>query len=62
MVTQYPISKWFSQDEFWGFKRYIIYDDLIGKKDNEKKSAKRPTDGTVTVKGLRNITSQVIAS
>ncbi len=26
---------------------------LIGKKDNEKKSAKRPTGGTVTVKGLK---------
>ncbi len=25
----------------------------IGKKDSEKESAKRPTGGTVTVKGLR---------
>ncbi len=58
MVTQYPISKWFSQDDFEVLSFQMLYNlwwllkYLIGKKDNEKKSAKHPTGGTVTVKGF----------
>ncbi len=59
MVTQCPIQNGLHRMNFEVLSFQMIYNlwwllkDLIRKKDNVKKSAKRPKGGTVTVKGLQ---------